>query len=375
MANVRTYLQNIRIGDEYARLDEEITRLMSFFPDAAQHIELPALLPADVLIDLYGEDLRVRAYTTIDLVDGELMLRPDFTVPIVQSHAISELKRADYMYAGPVWRRQVPGSERPSEYLQVGFESFGEMDEPKADAQVFSTFANALSDISVTPITGDVSLLFAAIESLNTTERRKSALRRHVWRPKRFNQLLKRFANTGPPSELRKSLLDINTQRNVENYIENTGKYVGLRSISEIIFRVETLKIEASTPRLKSNDLKKIESILSLTTTVSDAADSLRKVAPELDVSIKNLSARADAMEAEGIDTTQIKFDASYGLATMEYYDGFVFGFYGEDRSDLPQIAQGGRYNALTDILGAQCPAIGGIIRPDTLLMLKGGAK
>ncbi len=38
------------------------------------------------LLDLYGEDIRARAYVTSDALRGEQMLRPDFTVPVVQMH-------------------------------------------------------------------------------------------------------------------------------------------------------------------------------------------------------------------------------------------------------------------------------------------------
>ena len=50
----------------------------------------------------------------------------------------------------------------------------------------------------------------------------------------------------------------------------------------------------------------------------------------------------------------------------MEYYDGFVFGFYAEGRPDLPPVATGGRYDALTRRLGdgVEIPAVGGVIRP-----------
>jgi ATP phosphoribosyltransferase regulatory subunit len=54
----------------------------------------------------------------------------------------------------------------------------------------------------------------------------------------------------------------------------------------------------------------------------------------------------------------------------MEYYDGFVFGLFDPKRPDLPSIATGGRYDALTRALagGDGIPAVGGIIRPEALL-------
>ena len=82
----------------------------------------PAVLQrADTLLDLYGEDIRARAYVTSDPFNGEMMLRPDFTVPIVKTHmtGVTGNETARYAYCGKVFRRQEKNSERASEYLQV----------------------------------------------------------------------------------------------------------------------------------------------------------------------------------------------------------------------------------------------------------------
>ena len=41
--------------------------------------------------------------------------------------------------------------------------------------------------------------------------------------------------------------------------------------------------------------------------------------------------------QARGVDVDNLDFEgSSYGRTSMEYYDGFVFGFYAETRPDLP---------------------------------------
>lgn len=108
---------------------------------------------------------------------------------------------------------------------------------------------------------------------------------------------------------------------------------------------------------------------------MGSAAAELRKVAPMLGSAAEQLEARAQALADTGIDVSSLPFEASYGRTTLEYYDGFVFGFHAPDRPDLPQIAQGGRYDALTRVVGGDngVPAVGGIIRPEAVLALKGG--
>ena len=79
---------------------------------------------------------------------------------------------------------------------------------------------------------------------------------------------------------------------------------------------------------------------------------------------------------AAWIDVAMLEFEASYGRSSMEYYDGFVFGFYAERRPDLPPVATGGRYDALTRQLGRgrEIPAVGGVIRPGLVIDLGGAA-
>jgi ATP phosphoribosyltransferase regulatory subunit len=71
-----------------------------------------------------------------------------------------------------------------------------------------------------------------------------------------------------------------------------------------------------------------------------------------------------------------LDFEGSFGRTTLEYYDGFVFGFQAAARPDLPPVAAGGRYDALTRVLGAgrAVPAVGGVIRPELVVLLRGGA-
>ena len=73
-----------------------------------------------------------------------MMLRPDFTVPVVLEHIASGRDRARYTYSGEVFRRQIEDSDQPSEYLQVGFEVFDGEDAIAADAEVFAMFSRVL---------------------------------------------------------------------------------------------------------------------------------------------------------------------------------------------------------------------------------------
>src|SRR6056300_1976934 len=149
-----------------------------FLEQGAMVVEADVLQSAGTLLDLYGEDIRARAYVTSDPLRGEQMLRPDFTVPVVQMHMEQGAEPARYTYNGVVFRRQEDDASRANEYLQVGYEVFDRSNPAETDAEVFALIQNALGDAPVRATVGDIGILMAAVDGLNTSERRKSALRR-----------------------------------------------------------------------------------------------------------------------------------------------------------------------------------------------------
>ncbi|TKA95842.1 ATP phosphoribosyltransferase regulatory subunit, partial [Cereibacter changlensis] len=187
---------------------EAETLFAAFQAAGALPVEADILLPAGTLLDLYGEDIRARAYVTADPLRGEMMLRPDFTVPVVQAHMAHGADPARYTYMGEVFRRQEHLGPRASEYLQVGFEIFDRAEPEAADAEVFALFSRLLAPLGLKAATGDIGILLAAVRGLGTTERRKAALLRHVWRPKRFRALLDRFAGRRRRPQARLQLLE-----------------------------------------------------------------------------------------------------------------------------------------------------------------------
>ncbi len=337
----------------------------------AMPVATDILQPAETLLDLYGEDIRARAYVTDDPAIGEMMLRPDFTVPVVQAHMRSGAEPARYCYTGPVFRKQT--GARAREYLQVGFELFDRNDAAQADAEVFSLFSRLLQAYDVRPVTGDIGILKAAVAGLQTTQARKSALMRHIWRPKRFRALLERMAGRGPLAQARAELVDSLRPAPAEDLIAAAGQLVGLRDVQEIAQRVARLVDDADTAPMSDEQVNALEALLALSAPAAEALTMLREhdwpaIAPALD----RLEARLDALARTGVDPATLPFEASFGRTTMEYYDGFVFGFVGA-HADLPPVATGGRYDALTAVLGQgnAIPAVGGVIRPELLARLE----
>jgi ATP phosphoribosyltransferase regulatory subunit len=358
--------------EEAAQIRAETERLRQVFRGAgAAPVDADILQPSEVLLDLYGEDIRGRAYVTSDPVLGEVMLRPDFTVPIAQLHMASGAAEGCYSYSGPVFRKQDSGFNRASEYVQAGYELFGQSDEPAADARVFSVFHQALEGRGLSVATGDISLLRAGVAGLRTSPRRKAALMRHLWRPQRFLSLLNRFGGRSSQPQSRLELVA------AADPMTEAGPEIGLRGRGEIEARIAALKADAAEPAISGTEISILEDILGLKDTMPNVLSRLMDLnvdLPSLGTALDQFSARLDALDKRGIDVSSLAFEGSYGRSTMEYYDGFVFGFSLLANPHMPPVSTGGRYNALTRALGQGrgIPAVGGMIRPALLLDQEG---
>ncbi|MDA5093442.1 ATP phosphoribosyltransferase regulatory subunit [Aliiroseovarius sp. KMU-50] len=352
----------------------EAARLLGFFQEqGAQVVEADILQPAGTLLDLYGEDIRARAYVTHDPVQGEVMMRPDFTVPVVQMHMAEGAEPARYTYMGEVFRAQDDITNRAPEQFQVGYEVFDREAPVEADAEVFALVKDVLAPLNLRAATGDLGLLLAAVRGLKTTERRKAALERHIWRPRRFRALLDRFAGRAPLPEGREALLAKDDPMKVD------APQIGLRSPSEITTRIETLREDTAADPISVGEVELLDDLLALRETTGNVLEHLRDIAvdmPAIADAVDRMERRTEALAKRGVDVENLDFEGSYGRTSMEYYDGFVFGFYAETRPDLQPVATGGRYDALTRVLGHQngerrdIPAIGGVIRPELTLLL-----
>jgi ATP phosphoribosyltransferase regulatory subunit len=347
------------------------TILAAFVAEGAVPVETDILQPAGTLLDLYGEDIRARAYVTADPIRGEMMLRPDFTVPVVQMHMEHGADPARYAYLGEVFRKQDEPGLRRNEYLQVGYEVFDRDDPTGADAEVFALFSDILDGMNLRPVTGDLGILMDAVRGLNTLPARKAALLRHVWRPARFKALLDRFGGLRAIGETRQALLSGGAPA-----ATSATPLIGLRGADEIAARIATLREDAAAPPISDEEVGLLDRLLDLSAKAPDALAELQDIARDLPAivpAVARMAERLSALDARGIDVSALDFEASHGRTTLEYYDGFVFSFHAADPG-LPPVASGGRYDALTAVLGngRSIPAVGGIVRPGLVADLGG---
>ncbi|SMO62027.1 ATP phosphoribosyltransferase regulatory subunit [Paracoccus laeviglucosivorans] len=339
--------------------------LMAFRAAGAAEVAPDLLLPAETLLDLYGEDIRARAYVTQDPIRGEMMLRPDFTVPVVQMHMENGAEPARYCYLGEVFRKQDHGETPPehprdNEYLQAGFELFAR--DADADAEVFALFHGLLAPLHLQASMGDMDLLMDAVRALPLSGARRAALLHHIWRPKRFARLLERFSTSAPPRAF-----------------AEPANWTGLRSPAEMQARIARLQADAHEAPLAPIWADRLSRLFAVSAPAPEALRQLRDLAqeiPDITDAVDRLERNLAALTSRGIDVAAIHFDASHGRHTMEYYDGMTFSFTAPGRADWPPVATGGRYDALAAVLGQaqgrSIPAVGGIIRPGLVHELGG---
>ncbi len=350
----------------------EAARLLTFFDGhGAARVDTDVLQPASVLLDLYGEDIRARAYVTSDALRGEQMLRPDFTVPVVQMHMNEGAEPARYTYAGKVFRRQETDAARPSEYMQVGYEVFDRENPAAADAEVFALFSKVLAPLGLRAATGDMGLILTAVQGLHTSDARKEALQRHIWRPARFRALLDHYSSGGSQKALELA-------KTAKAALTPDAPMTGLRRSDEIEARIAALEADAQVAPISAGEVKILDDILGLrgkSPVVLEQLFDLGVDLPSILPAAERLEARLAALSARGIDVDALDFEGRYGRTNLEYYDGFVFGFYAESHPELPAVATGGRYDALTRVLGQgrSIPAVGGVIRPEMALQIAKG--
>ncbi|MGF1447685.1 MAG: ATP phosphoribosyltransferase regulatory subunit [Pikeienuella sp.] len=370
-------MQRWLIGADLAARDAALARLRALFEGAGYApIEPRHLIDADLLLDLYGEDIRSRAFLFPEPVSaGELCLRPDFTLPVAMAHGAGGWeRRAAYSYAGPVFRIQ-DETARPIEYLQVGIERYGEADAAAADAGVLALVLEGLDALGVGPrrvSTGDPGIFFALLSALEMPESRRAALRRHFWRPARFRELIAGYAGARPPHGDQRAALLAAAERGraaVDELMGDGLRIVGARGAEEVAERALRLREAEAEPPMPDEQAALVEGALSVAGPSGTALSRLRALTAEAAVDItpalERFERRLDALNRVGIDAEDLPFDARFGRL-MEYYDGFVFEVAPEDGGG-PPLAGGGRYDRMTERLGAPrpIPAIGAMIRPE----------
>jgi ATP phosphoribosyltransferase regulatory subunit len=332
-------------------------------------LEPPVLQPAEIFLDLSGEDIRRRMFVTTDADGTELCLRPEYTIPVCRAHLETRGAAAGaYCYRGPVFRLR---AGETGEFRQAGIESIGRRDVAAADAEVLALALEALDAIGVAHAgvkLGDVGLLEALVDALQVAPAAKSRLIRAVVSGRAQTILA---AEPEPALVEHAGLLaalegqDPQAARAfVEDVLAIAGiSTVGGRSAGEIAERF-LARAGRRDAGLGAEARQVLQAYLSITGDPDAAAGRLRTLARDAGLAIDGALAlfeeRAGFLAARGIDLAALSFRADFAR-NLDYYTGFIFEASASGGADPRPIVGGGRYDRLLSHLGAAepVPAIG----------------
>ena len=318
--------------------------------------EPDVLLDSEYIIQRSGENFR-RSMLTFENENGKVMcLRPDLTVASCIKFLEKKSKSKIY-YSGQAYRRaNKKGSDLVND--QLGIEILGSKNQIQDDYKVIKTILDAAKRIGSKKIqikVGDINLFKSLINSIDMPERWKLRLLRHFWRPKYFEELLKRLEKN---SDIDAVTFDTDKKRFYEMKKIKQENIIAGRSVSEILKRFDK---KIKDPRSFSEG-KKIVKIIRLFLKINcklskldekllefAKANNLKKNIFKEYKSIQNLK----KLKQEAIFITNFGRD-------IEYYTGVVFEIF----SGKNEIARGGRYDDLLKSLGAKrnIPAVGAAI-------------
>lgn len=377
--------------ERQARMVKQVFGARGFAP-----VEPPTLQPADIFLDRSGEDIRSRTYVFTDPGGAEWCLRPDLTIPTCRMYLERDREAAHearLCYNGPAYRYQPPGSGKPSEFLQAGVEHIGGESSPQADAEIVAVAVEAVRAAGLETFTttlGDLGLFGALLDRIDLPPSWRARLKRHIWRPAYFDELLTQLTDGKAAAETRAhkgllaalDVLDPEAAREaVEDMLAIAGiSAVGGRSVAEISERFLAQAADAARAVLPRETADAIRAFLAVSGPCDRALDEVRAIAARTGVSLDDelaaIARRVDLICGEGLDRAGITFDADFGRKE-EYYTGFVFELRVAALGPSRQIAGGGRYDGLLASLGAPraVPAVGCAIRTERLLAAVGLAR
>ncbi len=360
-----------------------------------ESVEPPVLQPADVFLDRSGEDIRRRIYVFQDPDGKELCLRPDLTIPTCRMYLGRNPKAAGvarFCYNGSAYRYQMPGSDRPNEFMQAGVECLGVKNRLSADVEVVRMAVEACQATGLKAFDleiGDLGVFQALLDSLDLSEKQRGRLRRQFWRPDYFKTLLHRMAEGAANGQANDeggafldalSEMDEDRARAVVSDVLSVADIqpIGGRSIQDITERYLEQAANASTSSLSKASVDRINTYLEISAAPAKALPKIRKLIgggdKAIDAAVDQLEERLTLMADAGVDLKKATLTTEFGRS-FEYYTGFVFEIRAGKGTATQRIVSGGRYDQLLTELGApkSVPAVGCAIWTERLLAVTGG--
>ncbi|MBF9234944.1 ATP phosphoribosyltransferase regulatory subunit [Microvirga alba] len=343
--------------------DAIIALIALFEREGYARVEPAVLQPADMFIDLSGEDIRRRMFVTQDASGTELCLRPEYTIPVCLGHLTHHgAQPAGYSYGGPVFRMRAGES---GEFLQAGLESIGRVDASAADAEILGLALEGLEQLGQTSYRvklGDMGLLHALIDALGVAPAAKRRVIRAIVSGQGLASLSEPEGQTQQEHAGLLAAIEGQAPHAAKAFVEDILSIAGIarvggRSAGEIAERFLARAANRSGLADAARDV--LERYLAIAGDPDQAIQAVKNLAKDagldLSAAVSAFEERTGFMAARGLDVSAFSFAATFAR-NLDYYTGFIFEVQDPKRSDGKPIVGGGRYDRLLDHLGATAP-------------------
>jgi ATP phosphoribosyltransferase regulatory subunit len=360
-------------------LNAQAVALQGLFAARGYVREEPAVLqPAEIFLNRSGEEIRRRTFTLTDPSGRDLALRPDLTIPICRQAVLSGRSfPARISYNGLVFRHQPGEPNRPTQFFQAGDELLGLPDAVAGETEILTLAIEALRVCRLKDFSlriGDLALFGALVDALALPPQWRSRLKRHFWRAGYVESLLYWLGHGDGAAKLPVTRAEIEALLDARADAPAAG-----RSREEIVARAMDRAAEAASLRLDRKVADAIAELLDISGPAEEALAKIRallkNITINLDPQLAAMEKRLTTLKSLGVDLAKVQFTAHFGR-NMEYYTGFVFELWARDKEGPVQIAGGGRYDSMMEMLGSKKPvsAIGCALRTERMLAAAGGA-
>lgn len=383
-------------------LSRQDTIITSIFARAGfEPVAPPVIQPADLFLDLIGEDLRARTYVFTDPDGAELCLRPDLTIPATRLYLDrfgDSGQSARFAYNGLVFRYQRVGDNlaRPREFRQAGIEHFAPEAPAQAEAEILALTVESIRAAGLRAFAlriGDLGIFDALLGAIEMPERWRARLHHHFRQPAAFSRQLQKLTKPGAFGRAREAplLAAMQAARHgasgrgnpvaaLEHHLEARGlAQSGTRTLGEIAEQLEGLAEDMRSVPLDPQFALLLDAYVKLTGPARAAPDQVRALLKgtglDIDPALARFEERLRLAALEGVDIADAPFAGGFGRQ-FEYYTGFVFEVLSPVLAESTPVAGGGRYDRLVETIsgGRSIAAVGSAIHGERLLLaVRGG--
>lgn len=343
-------------------------------------VNVSTIMPANILLELLGEDIRNRLCSFTGPDGEEYCLRPDMTVPIALKAVETGETSLRYRHSGPVFRFPSAGLGEAIEFVQTGFEWIGGESGAEEDIEGMLLTVDALKAAGVTDIrlrSGDSALFPALIDGLKLPDPWPQRLKKAFTRKRGPLQVLADMNETSRRSPLAQALSALPAdaaEAAVEDVFAVAGiSPVGGRSAKDVADRLRAHSGDAEAGPVPDKARDAIAAFMEISGKPREGLKQIAKLAKahsvKMDRQLDAFSARLDALDKAGLGD-QAEFGATFGRR-FDYYDGLVFEVVSDGLGDNRPVASGGRYDGLVGRLSqgaTQANAFGVALRLDRIL-------